>query len=182
MRYLLLISCAALATAWCGHAPAAWAGEGCPFCQNHAQSKCDGQCDGKCSGSCDDKADGDCGKPLCSFSQHKCHCPLQDCCFFYHLDRNNYGAVDSVNCSCNGSYKFPVPPLYTYHWPGRFSLQLMTDYQSPWRFPPLKPYTEEPTRSADLSPSGIHNVSYETKCEDLNEPISAKIARMYANP
>jgi hypothetical protein len=47
------------------------------------------------------------------------------------------------NCGCNGSYKFPVPPLYTYHWPGMYSAQLMTDYHSPWRFPPLKPYMDE---------------------------------------
>ena len=47
------------------------------------------------------------------------------------------------SCGCNGSYKFPVPPLYTYHWPGLYSAQLMTDYHSPWRFPPLKPYTDE---------------------------------------
>ena len=47
------------------------------------------------------------------------------------------------NCGCNGSYKFPVPPLYTYHWPGMYSAQLMTEYHSPWRFPPLKPYTDE---------------------------------------
>jgi hypothetical protein len=47
------------------------------------------------------------------------------------------------NCGCNGSYKFPVPPLYTYHWPGMYQQQLMTDYHSPWRFPPLKPYVDE---------------------------------------
>src|SRR4051794_14249312 len=47
------------------------------------------------------------------------------------------------NCGCNGSYKFPVPPLYTYHWPGMYAAQLMTDYHSPWRFPPLKPYVDE---------------------------------------
>ena len=47
------------------------------------------------------------------------------------------------SCGAQGSYKFPVPPLYTYHWPGMYSQQLMTDYHSPWRFPPLKPYTEE---------------------------------------
>ena len=28
------------------------------------------------------------------------------------------GMSASFNCGCNGSYKFPVPPLYTYHWPG----------------------------------------------------------------
>ena len=47
------------------------------------------------------------------------------------------------NCGCNGSYNYPVPPLYTYHWPGMYKAQRMTDYQSPWRFPPLRPYTEE---------------------------------------
>jgi hypothetical protein len=47
------------------------------------------------------------------------------------------------NCGCNGSYKYPVPPLYTYHWPGLASQQLMTDYHSPWRFPPLRPYTDD---------------------------------------
>ena len=47
------------------------------------------------------------------------------------------------NCGCNGSYKFPVPPLYTYHWPGMYQHNLMTDYHSPWRFPPLKPYVDE---------------------------------------
>jgi hypothetical protein len=55
-----------------------------------------------------------------------------------------YEGLDAYfNCGCNGSYKFPVPPLYTYHWPGMYSAQLMTDYHSPWRFPPLKPYVDE---------------------------------------
>jgi hypothetical protein len=56
--------------------------------------------------------------------------------------RNRY-AEAGFNCGCNGSYKYPVPPLYTYHWPGMYSANLMTDYHSPWRFPPLKPYTDE---------------------------------------
>ena len=42
------------------------------------------------------------------------------------------------NCSCKGSYKFPVPPQYTYHWPGMYSQQTMTEYNSPYRFPPLE--------------------------------------------
>lgn len=49
----------------------------------------------------------------------------------------------SYNCGCQGSYKYPVPPQYTYHWPGMYSQRLMTDYHSPWRYPPIKPYTEE---------------------------------------
>jgi hypothetical protein len=42
------------------------------------------------------------------------------------------------NCACRGSYKFPVPPQYTYHWPGMYSQQCMTEYTSPYRFPPLE--------------------------------------------
>jgi hypothetical protein len=50
----------------------------------------------------------------------------------------------SFNCGCHGSYNHPVPPQFTYHWPGTVYKQvLMTDYHSPWRFPPLKPYTDE---------------------------------------
>jgi hypothetical protein len=60
-----------------------------------------------------------------------------------HRRRNIEGLSPGFNCGCNGSYKFPVPPLYTYHWPGMWSAQLMTDYHSPWRFPPLKPYADE---------------------------------------
>ena len=47
------------------------------------------------------------------------------------------------NCDCRGSYKFPVPPLYTYHWPGMYSQRTMTEYISPWRFPPLQPLQRE---------------------------------------
>jgi hypothetical protein len=61
-----------------------------------------------------------------------------------HLHRLYDGADLHFNCGCNGSYKFPVPPLYTYFWPGMYSQELMTDYHYPKRFPPLKPYTEEP--------------------------------------
>lgn len=59
--------------------------------------------------------------------------------------RSRRREVNWFSCSCNGSYKFPVPPLYTYHWPGLYSLERMTDYHSPWRFPPLKPYAPEPS-------------------------------------
>lgn len=47
------------------------------------------------------------------------------------------------NCGCKGSYNYPVPPQYTYHWPGMYKQNLMTDYTSPWRFPPLKAYVDE---------------------------------------
>jgi hypothetical protein len=48
------------------------------------------------------------------------------------------GAGGYFNCSCRGSYKFPVPPQYTYFWPGMYSQQTMTEYSDPYRFPPLK--------------------------------------------
>ena len=69
-----------------------------------------------------------------------------ECCgrHGHHKRRNAEGLSPSANCGCNGSYKFPVPPLYTYHWPGMFSAQRMTDYHSPWRFPPIKAYQDEP--------------------------------------
>ena len=70
----------------------------------------------------------------------------------YHFGHSSYHGSNPYiipdkaswdSCRCAGSYKFPVPPLYTYHWPGQYSQQLMTDYQSPWRFPPLRPYADE---------------------------------------
>ena len=56
-----------------------------------------------------------------------------------------YGAcVASQNCICSGSYKFPVPPQYTYLWPGMYSQKTMTEYRSPWRYLPLVPPREDP--------------------------------------
>lgn len=84
-------------------------------------------CDSGCgdSGCCDA---GGCGHGKCHGCGH---------------GRGYEGLDRHFNCGCNGSYKFPVPPLYTYHWPGMYSQQLMTDYHSPWRFPPIKPYSDE---------------------------------------
>lgn len=68
---------------------------------------------------------------------HGCH----GGCF---LGRRYEGQDLQFNCGCQGSYNYPVPPQFTYHWPGStYKLPLMTNYHSPWRFPPLKPYTEE---------------------------------------
>jgi hypothetical protein len=91
-----------------------------------------------------------CAAPLCGEPT----CGLADCCekcgdgcgcsWFRGRRGARYEGLDpAFNCGCNGSYKFPVPPLYTYHWPGMYSAQLMTDYHSPWRFRPLKPYVDE---------------------------------------
>jgi hypothetical protein len=45
--------------------------------------------------------------------------------------------VGCFNCYCGGSYKYPVPPRYTYFWPGIYSQQTMTAHVSPWRYPGL---------------------------------------------
>ncbi|MBX3415643.1 MAG: hypothetical protein KF708_23360 [Pirellulales bacterium] len=100
------------------------------------------------------------------------------------------------NCGCNGSYKFPVPPLYTYMWPGLYSQQLVTDYHSPWRFPPLRPYTNEaptgePFESASSRRTAVRQVSAQmpvaggaaqsaipTEGKRL-EPTSERIRRLY---
>ena len=100
---------------------------------------------------------------------------------------NSQRSVDWGNCNCNGSYKFPVPPLYTYQWPGRYSQQLMTDYHSPWRFPPLRPYVDEPVRG--INTHSVTPTSAEEEIPDYTgrlttrsaepETVSAKIERYY---
>jgi hypothetical protein len=76
----------------------------------------------ECGSSC-----GDCGS-----SCGGCGCGI--CC----RHRAYIASFGYFNCSCRGSYKFPVPPQYTYHWPGMYSQQYMTEYTSPYRFPPLE--------------------------------------------
>jgi hypothetical protein len=104
--------------------------------------------------------------------------------------RKNYDGLDrGFNCGCTGSYKFPVPPQYTYFWPGSvYSLDLMTNYHSPWRFPPLKPYTEEtlaPAGADVLPENGLRPVSnYEVVGEPKLppgqiEPMSAAMQRFF---
>ena len=53
------------------------------------------------------------------------------------------GLEPCFNCGCGGSYNYPVPPLHTYHWPGMYKQPRMIDYNSPWHFPPLKPFNED---------------------------------------
>lgn len=97
-----------------------------------------------------------CGPRLHRRCRLKHHCGPQ--CKYEGLDR-------SFNCGCTGSYKFPVPPQYTYFWPGNvYSMGLMTNYHSPWRFPPLKPYTDEV-----LTPIVPENIS----AEEGLRPVSA---------
>jgi len=117
---------------------------------------------------CDSNSDG-CGKRGCG--KHGC------------AARN---ANRWFNCNCNGSYKFPVPPLYTYHWPGMYSMQRMTDYHSPWRFPAIKPYEEEtPVRDLSQRPQFRQASNHiESRSGFISqreeESMSDKIARRYA--
>jgi hypothetical protein len=87
--------------------------------------------------------------------------------------RNTIEGLDPhFNCGCNGSYNFPVPPLSTYMWPGMYKHQLMTEYDNPWRFPPIKAYTDEP---ADMLPEEFRK-NYPEKARppviDLEEQVS----------
>ena len=78
---------------------------------------------------------------------------------------NRSGAY--AGCTCHGSYKFPVPPQYTYHWPGMYAQKTMTEYNSPYRFPALKsPETAfhqekeeeepaDPNVAAEAKPKGL---------------------------
>ena len=85
---------------------------------------------------CDAAAvDGECGCPQCVRRRHQ----------EYLL------SIGYFNCKCRGSYKFPVPPQYTYHWPGMYSQPNMSMYNSPWRFPALEIPADEAQRLEDLS-------------------------------
>ena len=121
----------------------------------HFSCGCDrnsGTANSKCG--CCNRGHQTCGHLRGQMSQRDCcgefgsdflpkhHIPCGDCTFS-HLPPVDTGKGSWFNCGCNGSYKFPVPPLYTYHWVGLYSHQLMTDYQSPWRFAPIKPFAED---------------------------------------
>jgi hypothetical protein len=94
-----------------------------------------------------------------------------------HLCRRHqwYQQNSVFNCGCNGSYKHPVPPLYTYHWPGMYSAERMTDYVGPWRFPPLKPYTDEgvtEVRHTSVSLRRIQPASAVSEATSAARPLS----------
>jgi hypothetical protein len=103
--------------------------------------------------------------------------------------RNRYEGLDlGFNCGCQGSYNHPVPPQYTYHWPGSvYKLGLMTDYHSPWRFPPIKPYTDEvlvPQAGSDseatLQPvSAVEELSPPPQPTGRIEPMSSMMQRFF---
>lgn len=94
--------------------------------QGLARADCGCQQDACSESACSPGPANGCGCPLCALQK------LGQC---YGARR---AAIGAFNCQCRGSYKFPAPPQYTYHWPGMYSQQTMTEYASPFRFPPLK--------------------------------------------
>lgn len=105
------------------------------------------------------------------------------------LNRRYDGLDLNFNCNCQGSYNYPVPPQFTYHWPGSTYKQvLMTDYHSPWRFPPIKPYTDEVLipRGAEVEPPGTLRPVSALEAEPIPvlpagqiEPMSSMMQRFF---
>lgn len=129
------------------------AGECCvakaPSCQANPACGCNaaGPAGGHCHG-CGRSACGNNGCDECGNGCHGGHC---GCGLFGHKCGSSIEGLDRfANCGCNGSYNYPVPPLYTYHWPGMYKQVRMTDYHSPWRFPPLKKYEDEPLPTIEI--------------------------------
>lgn len=107
----------------------------------------------------------------------------QDCCGkgcgkCKHCGRGWEGLDRHFNCQCGGSYKFPVPPLSTYHWPGIYSHQLMSEYHSPWRFPPIKAYEEEKLEPRETLPPANANaklsISDDVQQVDFSAPNNSR--------
>lgn len=162
------------------------AGECCvakaPSCQA-ASPACGCQNGDSGCGNCDPC--GDCGCGL--FGKH-CGCGL-----FGHKCGSSIEGLDRfANCACNGSYNYPVPPLYTYHWPGMYKQVRMTDYHSPWRFPPLKKYEDEPLPTIEipapraavgprlLKPVSLEAIPAAAKKASFHqdvEPLSSRLSR-----
>lgn len=90
------------------------------------------------------------------------------------------GQNPSANCGCNGSYNFPVAPLYTYHWPGLYAQTLMTDYQGPWRFPPIRAYTEDvkPEARRPVRQAGFDSTGNQRRSTSFR-PMSERMKRFY---
>lgn len=107
-----------------------FAGEGCTTPGASAGNNHCNSCN-----NCDDCA---CGRAGCGLLRNG------GCRGCGHCKGNIDGLDRYFNCGCNGSYNYPVPPLYTYHWPGMYKQVRMTDYHSPYRFPPIKRYADEP--------------------------------------
>lgn len=125
----------------------------------------------------------------CHQGREACHGGCRgDGCRLLRRHRCRGADIDGLdrhfNCGCTGSYNYPVPPQYTYHWPGMYKQNLMTDYISPWRFPPLKPYVDEaPAQAAAevlpaLRPISATGEIGGSQSAGEIESISSRLARM----
>jgi hypothetical protein len=121
-------------------------------------------------------------------------CRCRQC--LYDKLLNKWADPGYFNCNCKGSYKFPVPPQYTYFWPGMYSQKTMTEYNSPYRFPSLKnppvekaeaPYNQDVGPMARQTQAQVRQVSQSGSAEPqllpsnprTSESISSRIKRSY---
>lgn len=141
-----------------------------------------------CDQGCDSCGCSDVSGACCEGCKDKCgHCRSR-CRRCRALGWRHITATTQFNCCCRGSYKFPVLPQYTYHWPGMFSAQTMTEYVSPYRFPLLTPleemqWNEVPAPMPPQPVSSVLQTSYHSE-----EPVadgtsaSAIMKRHYGLP
>lgn len=116
------------------------------------------------------------GAPDCGSASGCCGCGI---CASHRAHIASFGYF---NCSCRGSYKFPVPPQYTYHWPGMYSQRCMTAYTSPYRFPPLELPKLPPQGDEKLTAKPvIQGVSADLKAINPAKPVPLP-ARLSARP
>ncbi|NQT41044.1 MAG: hypothetical protein HQ581_26365 [Planctomycetes bacterium] len=138
-----------------------------------AERFCDGCGAADCGGSACDTAGGCSDGLVCVTDAEPCRgcgqCSAR--CRRTHCNRlrwQHLQATGQFNCQCRGSYKFPVLPQYTYHWPGMYSQRTMTEYVSPYRFPPLTPPEEvflspPPTQPAAAKPTAYRLVDFQVE-------------------
>jgi hypothetical protein len=100
------------------------------------------------------------GQPVAQPQADECDCASAECCprcGKICKMKAYFGSFSCFNCNCKGSYKFPVPPQYTYHWPGMYSQQTMLEHVSPYRFPPLNLPPDMVPPGGKVPPAPPHN-------------------------
>lgn len=102
-----------------------------------------------------------------------CECDPAVGCATQSKCRTHLESFGHFNCNCRGSYKFPVPPQYTYHWPGMYAQRTITEYQSPYRFPPLN---LPPDMLNDAPPPGKASASVQRRAGASNRPQVRPVA------
>jgi hypothetical protein len=121
-------------------------------------------------------APGPAGGEACTCGCNGCGCDDCGCaercsvCGRLKAYRASFGCF---NCGCKGSYKYPVPPQYTYFWPGMYSQQTMTAYASPYRFPPLNlpPDMVPPPATPAKAPAKLGRVNQASYLQMPSMPV-----------